>query len=154
MHAVDYGILNIIFMKILLFLGLLSVGQLAGVTGLGKLTFSDIGEPGPEKLQSVDLRGKPLLFQVQWSKKRQPTDPPGWYTCEGTAKITSKVSETRFDWQILNDGVVELQKLNGSGIWNFGYIEPSNNYQIRVRVAGSSDWNTQPLVVPKGCGTK
>lgn len=91
---------------------------------------------------------------VTWNKKKGSTDPSGWYTCEGTAKITSSGAVTKFDWQILNGTEIELIKLNGGRTWHFGYIEPPNNYQIQVRESGTANWFTKPLVVPKGCGTK
>jgi hypothetical protein len=144
-------------MNYLLFLAL-SLFRLAGSFGLEASTNFGLSDEvrSPNCGFTNEETYVPTSISVTWAKKRLSTESANWYTCEGTAKVITTGSATKFDWQIMNltTGGVELQKFGIGKTWVLGYIEPLNDYQIQVRESGASDWFSKPMSVPTGCGIK
>jgi len=144
-------------MKYLLLLAL-TLFRLADSFGLEATTNAELSDENrsPNFVSLDEEIYVPTSISVTWTKKRLPTEPSSWYTCEGTAKVTATGSATKFDWQILNltTGGVDAQKFGIGKTWVFGYMEPMNEYQIQVRESGTSNWFTKPMSVPAGCGIK
>lgn len=143
-------------MKYLLLMAL-TLFRFSDSFGLGAANYglsSEVCSPNP--IPSHEENFVLTSISVSWAKKSLPTEPPRWYTCEGTARATATGSATKFDWQILNltTGGIDAQKFGIGKTWFFGYIEPMNEYQIQVRESGTTNWFTKPMSVPEGCGIK
>lgn len=94
----------------------------------------------------------PTGIALAWNRKQIA---PGCKICEGVATAMGS-NATMYQWEITRFGAVE-QSVTGGKTWNFGYIEPTDPYTIRVRAVANgqySGWFSKNFTAPSGCCTQ